>query len=162
MVSNWYSNVRGEWRFHLHHLMFSFRQNSVTELYSLFKFLRVKPFNDWERFNASIAKPVTSGRGAGAAMKRLQVVLRKIMLRRTKTQTLNGEALVKLPKRIIEVVPCEFNGSERAFYTSLETKMEAVLEKLVQSENRNYFSVLLLLLRLRQGKILLLPHQDSG
>lgn len=49
------------------------RQNEVTELYSLIKFLRIKPFSSWEKFNADIAKPVKSGKGANRAMKRLQV-----------------------------------------------------------------------------------------
>lgn len=51
------------------------RQNNVTELYSLLKFLRIKPLSNWDTFNTQIAKPVTSGRGAGRAMKRLQVCL---------------------------------------------------------------------------------------
>jgi hypothetical protein len=39
----------------------------------LLKFLRIKPLNEWDRFNLQIAKPVKSGKGAGRAMKRLQV-----------------------------------------------------------------------------------------
>jgi SNF2 family DNA or RNA helicase len=49
------------------------RQNNVTELYSLIKFLRIKPLSIWEEFNDKIAKPVKNGRGANRAMKRLQV-----------------------------------------------------------------------------------------
>jgi Superfamily II DNA/RNA helicases, SNF2 family len=49
------------------------RQNNVTELFSLIKFLRIKPLSNWEEFNEKIAKPVKSGRGANRAMKRLQV-----------------------------------------------------------------------------------------
>lgn len=49
------------------------RQNSVVELYSLLKFLRIKPFSNWNSFNLQIAKPVQTGRGGSTAMKRLQV-----------------------------------------------------------------------------------------
>lgn len=49
------------------------RQNNVSELYSLIKFLRIKPLSNWDTFNAQIAKPVNSGKGASRAMKRLQV-----------------------------------------------------------------------------------------
>ncbi|KAJ7632980.1 SNF2 family N-terminal domain-containing protein [Roridomyces roridus] len=117
-------------------------QNNVDELYSLFKFLRIKPLNDWERFNTQIAKPVKNGRGAGRAMKRLQVVLKQIMMRRTKTQTLNGKALVDLPPRLIN-----------AFYTALEEKMEGVIDMLMKQSSGGsaYIGVLLLLLRLRQA-----------
>ncbi|KAJ6618869.1 SNF2 family N-terminal domain-containing protein [Mycena sp. CBHHK59/15] len=130
-------------------------QNNVDELFSLLKFLRIKPLNDWERFNAQIAKPVKSGKGAGRAMKRLQVVLQQIMLRRTKTQQLNGKALVDLPPRTVKVISCAFDPSEQAFYTALETKMEGVIEKILRQSASGggaaYFGVLLLLLRLRQA-----------
>ncbi|KAJ7311499.1 SNF2 family DNA-dependent ATPase [Mycena albidolilacea] len=129
-------------------------QNSVDELFSLLKFLRIKPLNDWERFNNQIAKPVKSGKGAGRAMKRLQVVLQQIMLRRTKTQQLNGKALVSLPPRTVNVVSCAFDPSEQAFYSALESKMEGVIEKIIQQSGGGgsaYIGVLLLLLRLRQA-----------
>ena len=47
----------------------------MTELYSLIKFLGIKPLSNWETFNIQIAKPVNSGKGAGRAMKRLQASL---------------------------------------------------------------------------------------
>jgi len=146
------------------------RQNNVTELYSLIKFLRIKPLSNWDTFNEQIAKPVGNGRGASRAMKRLQVrlffiillatyphapqvVLQQIMLRRRKDQTLNGEVLIKLPKRTVQVISCKFDDSESRFYDALESKMEGVIEKLMSSGqgNSSYISVLLLLLRLRQG-----------
>ena len=61
------------------------RQNNVTELYSLLKFLRIKPLSNWDTFNTQIAKPVTSGRGAGRAMKRLQVCLFPLVTLQTLT-----------------------------------------------------------------------------
>ena len=82
-----------------------------------------------------------------------QVVLQQIMLRRRKDQTLNGEVLIKLPKRTVQVISCKFDDSESRFYDALESKMEGVIEKLMSSGqgNSSYISVLLLLLRLRQG-----------
>ncbi|TFK32090.1 SNF2 family N-terminal domain-containing protein [Crucibulum laeve] len=128
-------------------------QNNVTELYSLIKFLRIKPLSTWETFNEQIAKPVNSGRNAGRAMSRLQVVLKTIMLRRTKDQTLNGKKLIELPQRIVNVVSCPFDEDEKSFYDALEGKMESVIEKLMANSkgNSSYISVLLLLLRLRQA-----------
>ncbi|KAF8266996.1 P-loop containing nucleoside triphosphate hydrolase protein [Lactarius quietus] len=65
-------------------------QNNVEELYSLLKFLRIKPLNEWQTFNEQISKPLKSGRSA-VAMKRLhvplKVVLRAIMLRRHKNRS---------------------------------------------------------------------------
>lgn len=76
------------------------------------------------------------------------------MLRRTKDQKLNGSKLIELPKRLVNIVSCEFDSSEKAFYDALETKMGDTLEKLMASNSRksSYMSVLLLLLRLRQGE----------
>ena len=48
------------------------RQNNVEEIYSLIKFLRISPLNDWGTFNTSIAKPVKAGKPV-RALKRLQV-----------------------------------------------------------------------------------------
>lgn len=128
-------------------------QNNVTELYSLIKFLRIKPLSNWDTFNTQIAKPVNAGKGASRAMKRLQVVLKQIMLRRQKDQILNGKPLIELPKRTVNIISCPFDPSELAFYNALENKMEHVIEKLMSQNKGNnaYMSVLLLLLRLRQA-----------
>ena len=84
-----------------------------------------------------------------------QVVLTQIMLRRQKDQIINGKTLIELPKRTVNVVSCDFDPSEKFFYDSLETKMESVIEKLMATSkgNSSYISVLLLLLRLRQGTL---------
>lgn len=84
----------------------------------------------------------------------LQVVLKAIMLRRKKTDMLNGKPLLELPKRLLTIVPCEFDPEERAFYVGLEQRIEAVMQKLAKSGDlsKSYTSVLVLLLRLRQGK----------
>ncbi|KAH0831071.1 hypothetical protein J3R83DRAFT_13598 [Lanmaoa asiatica] len=125
-------------------------QNTVEELYSLIKFLRIRPLNEWYTFNEQIAKPVKCGR-PGRALKRLHVVLKAIMLRRTKNQILNGKPILQLPERILELVECSFNATENNFYRLLETRMTSEVNKLVQSENVNYTHVLVLLLRLRQA-----------
>ncbi|KII91481.1 hypothetical protein PLICRDRAFT_51622 [Plicaturopsis crispa FD-325 SS-3] len=127
-------------------------QNNVEELYSLFKFLRIRPLNDWAEFNESINKPVKAGKTV-RAMKRLQVVLKSIMLRRQKDHQLNGKPILQLPDRIVEVVPCKFDASEQEFYKALEAKMSGALDKLMQSDQikNSYTSVLVMLLRLRQA-----------
>jgi SNF2 family DNA or RNA helicase len=81
------------------------------------------------------------------------------MLRRQKNQTLNGKPLLNLPKRTVSIVSCPFDASELAFYNALENKMEHVIEKLMSQTKGNsaYMSVLLLLLRLRQGLLLPTP-----
>ncbi|KAI0693693.1 SNF2 family N-terminal domain-containing protein [Cerioporus squamosus] len=126
-------------------------QNNVEEIFSLIKFLRISPLNDWPTFNTQIAKPVKAGRPV-RALKRLQVVLRAIMLRRTKATIINGKPIIDLPPRLVNVVECEFEHLEREFYNSVEQKVQTSLEKLQQGDiNKAYTSVLVLLLRLRQA-----------
>ena len=75
------------------------------------------------------------------------------MLRRKKTDAINGGPLLELPNRTIEVVPCDFNNEEREFYNALENKIEEAMEKFIKAGDvmKNYTHVLVLLLRLRQG-----------
>ncbi|KAH9847016.1 SNF2 family N-terminal domain-containing protein [Lenzites betulinus] len=125
-------------------------QNNVEEIYSLIKFLRISPLNDWTTFNSSIAKPIKAGKPI-RALKRLQVVLQKIMLRRTKTTLVNGKPILQLPDRLVQIVDCEFDEDERAFYLTVQEKVQNRLEDLKQGDiNKAYTSVLVLLLRMRQ------------
>jgi len=48
-------------------------QNNVDELFSLLKFLHIRPWNEYSKFNFNVAQPIKRGSGAGTAMKRLQV-----------------------------------------------------------------------------------------
>ena len=75
------------------------------------------------------------------------------MLRRKKDSMLNGKRLLELPDRNVEIVPCTFDADEREFYESLSTKIESTLDKFRQKGDiaKNFTSVLVLLLRLRQG-----------
>ena len=84
----------------------------------------------------------------------LQVVLSACMLRRTKNDTLNGKRLLELPDRLVENVHCEFDAEERAFYNSVQDRVQTSLENLQRQGDmgKNYTSVLVLLLRLRQGQ----------
>ena len=79
------------------------------------------------------------------------------MLRRQKTDKLNGKVLIQLPARNISIVSCPFDPQEKVFYESLETKMQETLEKILEKQGQGngsvYISVLLLFLRLRQGEL---------
>lgn len=127
-------------------------QNNVEELFSLFKFLRIRPLNDWPTFNAQIALPVKSNKTT-RAMKRLQVVLGAVMLRRTKETVVNGKPILQLPDRSVGMVECHFDAQERAFYETVNTRVQDSLDKLEKQGGvaKNYTSMLVLLLRLRQA-----------
>ncbi|KAJ7249426.1 SNF2 family N-terminal domain-containing protein [Mycena rebaudengoi] len=127
-------------------------QNKVDDFFSLLNFLHIRPLNDWDSFNRLIAQPIAKNARTGLAMKRLQVVLKHIMLRRTKEQL---QDFLKLPARTVYSVPCKFNRSELQFYTALRTKVQALLKRILAKGKNGgaggYMNVLVLLLRLRQA-----------
>jgi SNF2 family DNA or RNA helicase len=80
------------------------------DLYAIFRFLGkrvVRPLHDINEFKVKIAGPL-KGKRTKTALARLQIVLRAIMLRRTKTMTVDGKPLLTLPKREVIVVKGPF------------------------------------------------------
>jgi SNF2 family DNA or RNA helicase len=75
------------------------------------------------------------------------------MLRRLKTDTINGKPIIELPARDVAIVHCEFDADERAFYDALAAKIEIAVSKFQRAgtAQSNYTAILTLLLRLRQG-----------
>ncbi len=66
---------------------------------------------------------------ADARSTTLQVVLKAVMLRRTKDATIDGKPILTLPPRIVNVVPCQFDKAEREFYDALEKKTSLTFNK---------------------------------
>ena len=132
--------------------------NNVAELYSLIRFCRVRPFNDWQMFRDQILKPLTgsgyySERNRDSSMKQLQSIIRAIMLRRTKTSKIDGKPILQLPNRTIGVVNVKFNKDEHEFYSALEARAQLQFNRYLKegSVMKNYATALVLLLRLRQA-----------
>ncbi|KAJ3047620.1 hypothetical protein HK097_011360 [Rhizophlyctis rosea] len=125
-------------------------QNNIGELYSLFKFLRLKQFQEYKDFKQQFIEPM-SCRRMKLVTKRLQVVLAATTLRRTKTSRVNGKPLLNLPTRNVRLVKVEFTRGELAFYSSLEGKMKSRLKSLLKESSNAYANILCLLLRLRQA-----------
>ncbi|PSK35037.1 hypothetical protein B9Z65_1620 [Elsinoe australis] len=129
--------------------------NSVDELYSLIKFLRIRPYNDWTKFNHEFSRPIKSSNDdfRGNAMKKLQALLKAILLRRHKKSTINGKPILVLPERIVEETKTEFSEEERDFYNALETQQRIQFNKYVKAGTvgRSYAHILVMLLRLRQA-----------
>ncbi|CCX12492.1 Similar to Uncharacterized ATP-dependent helicase C582.10c; acc. no. Q10332 [Pyronema omphalodes CBS 100304] len=129
-------------------------QNNLDELYSLFRFLRIKPFCEFAAWKDMIARPMQQGK-TKIAMERLRGVLGLMMLRRTK-EILKASKQITMPDRKMEKVEAEFGGEEKAFYTGLEERSDEALKKLMkQSGGKNSAEMttktLVLLLRLRQA-----------
>ncbi|CAO1614933.1 unnamed protein product [Parajaminaea phylloscopi] len=124
-------------------------QNNPYEMFSLIHFLGIPPFNEYDAFKEKIAEPLKSANQnrVNWGMKRLCLVLQTVLLRRTKDAQVDGQPLLTLPNRIVEIVSEAFdNDAERQFYESWEKKAQSNL-----SRESHHIGKLVLLLRLRQA-----------
>ncbi|KAE9611586.1 putative chromatin remodeling SNF2 family [Lupinus albus] len=126
-------------------------QNTIDDLYSYFRFLRYDPYAVYKSFYNTIKIPIS--RNSIHGYKKLQAVLRAIMLRRTKGTLIDGQPIINLPPKTIELTKVDFSGEERAFYTKLEADSRSQFKAYAAAGtvNQNYANILLMLLRLRQA-----------
>ncbi|XP_028767009.1 helicase-like transcription factor CHR28 [Neltuma alba] len=126
-------------------------QNTIDELYSYFRFLKYDPYAEYKSFYNTIKVPISKNSIQG--YKKLQAVLRAIMLRRTKGTLIDGEPIVNLPTKTIQLNKVDFSIEERAFYTKLEADSRTQFKAYAAAGtvNQNYANILLMLLRLRQA-----------
>ncbi|KAK3845402.1 MAG: SNF2 family N-terminal domain-containing protein [Linnemannia gamsii] len=128
-------------------------QNNIDELYSLIRFLNIRPYCDWDEFRNKISTPMKKQKQYGSAMQRVQALLKAVCLRRTKTSLVDGKPILNLPDRNVEIVHAPFSHDESAFYHSLENRIRDRFNAYVKAGTvmKNYSNILVLLLRLRQA-----------
>ncbi|CAI9787921.1 unnamed protein product [Fraxinus pennsylvanica] len=126
-------------------------QNAIDDLYSYFRFLRYDPYAVFQFFCSTLKVPIH--RNPKVGYKKLQAVLKTIMLRRTKGTLIDGEPIINLPPKIIELKKVDFSKEERDFYRSLEANSRAQFAEYAAAGTvkQNYVNILLMLLRLRQA-----------
>ena len=124
-------------------------QNRIDELYPLIRFLGIKPYNDWTKFNQQIALSVKSR--SSSANRKIHALLSAILLRRTKDSEIDGKPILTLPEKHIIEEKVEMEEKEKEFYSSLEHSSKKTADKLLRSQNKTYSSILTLLLRMRQA-----------
>lgn len=125
-------------------------QNHIDDLFSLFHFLRVNPHGDWRWWSKNIGKPFEKkDRRAAEA---LQNVISELVIRRTKDKKINGQRIVMLPPKRIQLIELEFSAAEEQFYKSLYSYSKSKFDEFVQSNTvlKNYANILEMLLHLRQ------------
>ncbi|RYP46642.1 hypothetical protein DL768_007187 [Monosporascus sp. mg162] len=129
--------------------------NNTAEIYSLIRFLRISPYNNWERFKEDIQTPLRAWDEdeRSLAMIKLQALFRSITLRRTKHSTLDGKQILQLPECSMEKAEAMFDEDQQAFYNALESEQQLKFNKYLEvgTVGKNYAYILVLLLRLRQA-----------
>ncbi|KAH6825201.1 SNF2 domain-containing protein / helicase domain-containing protein / zinc finger protein-like protein [Perilla frutescens var. hirtella] len=126
-------------------------QNAIDDLYSYFRFLRHEPYAVFRTFRDQLKVPINKNPRNG--YKKLQAVLKTIMLRRTKGTSIDGEPIIDLPPKTIELKKVDFSKDERDFYCRLEAESRAQFAEYAAAGTvkQNYVNILLMLLRLRQA-----------
>eukprot|EP01083_Nonionella_stella_P277830 944656_1 len=121
-------------------------QNSLDDVFSLFRFLKLPHWSAWKNFKVLSAG--VKGNRPAAAWVRVRNVMRSVMLRRTKSQV-----DIRLPSREINLVELKMSDEEMDIYKSIETKAQTKFSKYFQegSVRRNYMNVLKMLNDLRQA-----------
>ncbi|KAI2607184.1 SNF2 family N-terminal domain-containing protein [Hypoxylon fragiforme] len=134
--------------------------NKPEEIFPLIRFLQIKPYDVWPSFHSHIIRRLddTSDRSQregvrSEGMRRLQVLFRSMTLRRTKTSTIDGEPILKLPRLIKETVMVKMTEEEKKYYDALEQKQRLEVNKFLRAGTsmKAYTYIFVLLLRLRQA-----------
>ncbi|KAH6670352.1 SNF2 family domain-containing protein [Plectosphaerella plurivora] len=126
--------------------------NRLEDLFSLVRFLRVEPWNNFSFWKTFITVPFES-KNFMRALDVVQTVLEPLVIRRTKDmKTPDGELLVPLPPKIVEVVHVELSETERAIYDLIFLRAKETFSQNVEAGTvmRAYTSIFAQILRLRQ------------
>ncbi|KAG2188307.1 hypothetical protein INT44_001060 [Umbelopsis vinacea] len=126
-------------------------QNKLDDLYALVHFLKHEPWSNYSFWRAFITIPFQNK--DVRAYDVVQTVLEPIVLRRTKTmRDAQGNLLVTLPSKQIDIEYLDFTPEEQDIYNSLYTDSKTKFSYFCAAGKAlsNYASIFQLLMRLRQ------------
>jgi len=121
-------------------------QNGLDDLFSSFRFLRLKPLDERAEWNRAL-----KGRDGGFG--RVQKLMRTISLRRLKTDRVGPDKrpILSLPPVTYSVDKVEFSPKVAAVYRKIHAKVTKSLTEMVKGKpGKSMANVLWILLRLRQ------------
>lgn len=127
--------------------------NRLEDLFSLVRFLRVEPWSNFSFWKTFITVPFESKEFI-RALDVVQTVLEPLVLRRTKDmKTPDGQALVPLPPRTIEIEEIELSKQEREVYDYIFNRAKRTFNATVEAGTllKSYTTIFAQILRLRQS-----------
>ena len=127
--------------------------NRLEDLFSLVHFLRVEPWSNFSFWKTFITVPFES-KDFIRALDVVQTVLEPLVMRRTKDmKTPDGQALVPLPPRSIEIEELELSKQEREVYDYIFTRAKRTFNATMEAGTllKSYTTIFAQILRLRQS-----------
>ncbi|XP_069011139.1 transcription termination factor 2 isoform X2 [Embiotoca jacksoni] len=107
-------------------------QNNLLDMYSLLKFLRCSPFDEYKLWKAQVDNGSNRGR------ERLNILTRTLLLRRTKDQRdSTGKPLVNLPDRTCTVHQLKLSEDEQAVYDVVFAQSRSTLQNYLKRHEGN-------------------------
>lgn len=127
--------------------------NRLEDLFSLVRFLRVEPWSNFSFWKTFITAPFEKG-DFMRALDVVQTVLEPLVLRRTKDmKTPDGQALVPLPPRTIDVEHIKFSTPESEVYHHIYARTKRTFSSNMEAGTlmKSYAAIFAQILRLRQS-----------
>ncbi|KAF0472323.1 SNF2 family helicase [Gigaspora margarita] len=123
--------------------------NQLNDMYSLVRFLRITPFQDYDLWTRVFSRPVSKGDFEG--IDRLASLIRTTCLRRTKDMKFNGRSILDLPPINSYLHKVKFSPDEKKKYNLLDKTAKDCFRKLENAGGRGSAATLLeILMRMRQ------------
>ncbi|KAJ5174292.1 uncharacterized protein N7482_000169 [Penicillium canariense] len=125
--------------------------NRLEDFQSLLCFLRIRPYNNKEKFKRDFR--VKGGFVPEPVMQQLRILVKSVCFRRTKLSKIDGQPILQLPPKVIEKIHVVFDEKEKEVYEALNSRTQEQIRKFLNAGilGKNYSHVLVLLLRLRQA-----------
>lgn len=127
--------------------------NRLEDLFSLVRFLKVEPWSNFSFWKTFITVPFES-KDFLRALDVVQTVLEPLVMRRTKDmKTPDGEQLVPLPPRTINIDKIELSQDEKDVYDHIYMRAKRVLSQNAEAGTlmKSYTTIFAQILRLRQS-----------
>ncbi|KAK1832217.1 DNA repair protein rad5 [Podospora conica] len=127
--------------------------NKLEDLFSLIRFLRVEPWNNFSFWRTFITVPFES-KDFMRALDVVQTVLEPLVMRRTKDmRTPDGKLLVPLPPKHVEIVEIELSQAERDVYDYIYNRAKRAFLDNEEAGTvlKSFTSIFAQILRLRQS-----------
>ncbi|KAK9463622.1 SNF2 family N-terminal domain-containing protein [Lipomyces oligophaga] len=127
--------------------------NRLEDLYSLIKFLRVEPWSHFPFWRTFVTKPFEA-KSIVKVLDVVQSVLEPLLLRRTKTmKDKNGNLLVSLPAKTVQIEKIQFTEPERKVYNEFYRRAKQTFNARLAAGTvmKSYTTIFAQILRLRQS-----------